>query len=392
MPDVRLAAPLATKWFSDVVNGVGEAMSIRFNNVVYDLKRQGTHVTVLSLGEAFFDIPLMPMDVLPYPHIYHYTHSRGLYELRVRVARFYEETYGVTVDAEREIIITAGSKAAIHFTLMSLLNPGDEVLIHEPTWVSYPEQVKLCYAKPVLMPYDRGIADYEKFITDHTKVIIVNNPNNPRGFAMSASDLRYLTALAKANGLYVLADEAYSDFVRESAFHSFGAFDPDKANVIVCNSFSKNFGISGWRLGYAISNPELINRVLKVNQHLITCPASILQYYMARYFDEIMRITKPQIEAVVEKRRVVAEFLDDIGLRYLPGDATFYFFVSIAPTKLGSEEFAMRLLLEEHVCVVPGIGYGDSCDSFVRVSVGTESIEYVRRGLLKMKELIEATS
>ncbi|MCU1244507.1 MAG: hypothetical protein JWN02_417, partial [Acidobacteria bacterium] len=338
-----------TKGFSTVVAGAAEAMSIRYNNIVYDLKRQGKSVIVLSLGEAFFDIPLMPMDQLPIPELYHYTHSRGLFDLRKRVGEYYRDSYGVPVDPESEILVTAGSKAAIHFSLMSILDPGDEVILHEPTWVSYPEQVKLCYATPVMMPYQSTVEDYERHITGRTKLIIVNNPHNPRGQAMSAAELRYLVDLARANGLYVLADEAYSDFVIDGGFHSLGKFDAGKSNVIVCNSISKNFGISGWRLGYVISNPALINQVLKVNQHVLTCPASILQFYMARYFDEIIRITYPQIAEVVRKREEVRLMMDELGIGYLPGNATFYFFASIAPSKLTSEEFATRLLLEEHV-------------------------------------------
>jgi aminotransferase len=381
-----------TKGFSRVVSDVVEAMSIRYNNLVYDLKRKGTHVTVLSLGEAFFDIPLLPMDDLPYPDIYHYSHSRGIYDLRSRVARYYEETYAVRVNPDDEIIVTAGSKAAIHMSLMSLLNPGDEVILHEPTWVSYPEQVKLCYGKAVLMPYDRTVRDYETFLTDHTKVIVITNPHNPRGAVLSEADLRYLVDLANANGIYILADEAYSDFVSDDGFRSLGRFDDDKSNIIICNSISKNFGISGWRLGYAISNPALINQVLKVNQHLITCPATILELYIAKHFDEIIRITYPQIKDVVRRREQVRLFLDELKLTYLPGTATFYFFVSIAPSKLTSEEFCTRLLMEDHVCVVPGVGYGRSCDAFVRVSMGSESMEAIRAGLLKLRALIDATS
>jgi len=381
-----------TKGVSTVVSEAVEAMSIRYNNIVYDLKRQGATVIVLSLGEAFFDIPLMPMDDLPYPDIYHYTHSRGIFDLRQRIARYYDETYGVPVDPESEIIVTAGSKAAIHFSLMSVLNPGDEVIVQEPAWVSYPEQVKLCYAKPVLMPYDSSTADYERYITERSKLIIVTNPHNPRGQVLPSADLQYLVDLARANGLYVLADEAYSDFLIDGNFRSLGRFDAEKSNVIICNSISKNFGISGWRLGYVITNEPLINQILKVNQHIITCPASILQHYMARHFDEIIKITYPQIVEVVRKRERVREMMDEIGLSYLPGSATFYFFVSIAPSRLMSEEFSTRLLMDDHVCVVPGVGYGKSCDAFVRISVGTETLDNVRTGLTKLKALIDATS
>ena len=289
-------------------------------------------------------------------------------------------------------MVTAGSKAAIYFAMMSVLNPGDEVIIHEPTWVSYPEQVKLCYGKPVMMPYSCTIRDYEKYITDRSKLIVINNPHNPRGRVFGRKELEYLVAMAKANGLYILADEAYSDFLLGDDFHSLGVFDSDKSNIIICNSISKNFGISGWRLGYVIANAELTDQILKVNQHIVTCPPSILQYYMARYFDQIIEITYPQIKLVIQKRKDVAKILDAEGIKYQEGSATFYFFVSIAPSKLSSDAFCERLLNEDHVCVVPGKGYGDSCDSFVRLSVGSESLERISLGIAKLRRLIEKTT
>jgi aspartate aminotransferase/aminotransferase len=375
---------------SRVVADSAQALSIRYNNEVYELVRRGEKVITLSLGEAFFDIPLYPMNDLPFPALYHYSHSRGIPELREKVAEYYGREYGVPVDPESEIIITAGSKAAIHFAMMSVLNPGDEVLIQEPAWVSYPEQVKLCYASPVMLPYDADIRQYERRLTDRTRLIVVNNPHNPRGEVMSTTQLRYLAHLARANGLYILSDEAYSDFA--DGFRSLGTIDNAKTHSIICNSISKNFGISGWRLGYVITNPGLQEQILKVNQHLVTCPATILQYYVARYFDDIIAVTRPQIDAVVERRRDIAHYMDTLGLRRLPGDATFYFFVSIAPSALSSEDFCLRLLHEERVSVVPGIGYGASCDAFIRVSIGAESVENIQLGLRKIRALIDATT
>lgn len=376
---------------SDVVANSVEAMSIKYNNLVYDLKRRGKKVIVLSLGEAFFDIPLMPMDDLPYPAIYHYSHSRGIPELRERIARYYRERYDVNVNPEREILVTAGSKAAIHFAMMAVLNPGDEVLVQEPLWVSYPEQAKLCYGVPVQIPYTATVKDFEKYLTSRTRLLIVNNPNNPRGQVFTRQEMRYLADLAKANDIYLLSDEAYSDFVVDETFHSAGCFDPEKSHTIICNSISKNFGISGWRIGYAISNPAFINQLLKINQHLITCPSTILQYYLAKHFDEILAITDPQIPAVVQKRKEVLSYLKKVGLDALPGGSTFYLFVSTAPSALGSEAFCMKLLEEDHVCVVPGAGYGHSCDAFVRLSVGTESLEDIRTGIDRIKALVERT-
>ena len=377
---------------SRIVAESQQAMSIRFNTMVYELQRRGKKVLIMSLGEAFFDIPLFPMNDLPYPEVNHYSHSRGLPELRKEIQKYFDSEYDFQFDDETEIIITAGSKIAIHMTLMSILNPGDEVVYSEPAWVSYPEEIKLCYGVPVGIPYDKGICDYEAFVTPRTRAIIINNPHNPRGYVHTESDLRNLVSLAKKHDLWLLCDEAYSDFLVDGSFISLGRLDKEKTHAVVFNSMSKNYGISGWRVGYVIANAKLIENILKVNQHLITCPATILEYYLARHFRELLEITKPQIRDVVSKRNRLAEYMDGIGLSYLPGAATFYFFVSIKPSRLGSEEFCTRLLQEELISVVPGIGYGKSCGAFVRVSVGTASIEENMRGLRRIKELIERTS
>jgi aspartate aminotransferase/aminotransferase len=372
---------------------ITQAMSIRYNNMVYDLQARGEDVVVLSLGEAFFDIPLFSFTDLPMPASYHYSHSRGIPDLRSQLANYYRNQYGVPVEPMQEMIITAGSKIAVHMALMAILNPGDEVLYHEPALVSYPEQVKLCHAVPVPVPQEKSVFDFGDYITERTKAIIINNPNNPRGNVLSRDEVQHLHALARKHDVYLLSDEAYSDFLlRPEQFISCGVLDPEKKHTIICNSMSKNYGMSGWRIGYVITNSGLTAEILKINQHLVTCPATILEFYLSRHFEDILRITKPQIAAVVQKRLELTRFMDAIGLTYLPGDATFYLFVSIAPSKLGSEEFCERLLHEAHVCVVPGIGYGASCDSFVRVSVGTESMERTKRGLEAVRRLVDDTS
>lgn len=377
---------------SRVVSDAEQAMSIKFNTLVYELQQQGKDVTVLSLGEAFFDLPLLPMDVLPRPAIFHYSHSRGILELRTRLAEYFAEQYDVRFDPAKEILITVGSKAAVHMALMSVLDPGDEVVIPEPYWVSYPEQVKLCHGVPVSVPMGAGVRDWEGWIGDRTRVVILNTPHNPRGYVYTEDELRWLLDLAKERDLWLFSDEAYSDFLIDDSFVSLGRIDRDKEHAVVFNSISKNYGISGWRLGYVIANERLIDAVLKVQQHLITCPATILEHYVARYFTDILDITKPQIRDVVEKRARVAAFMDEIGLEHLPGSATFYFFVSIAPSRLGSVEFCTRLLTEDLICVVPGVGYGPSCEGWVRVSVGTASLERIQDALRRLKRLVEATS
>ena len=369
------------------------AMSVRFNGMAYEQKARGRDVIVLSLGEAFFDIPLFDFSTLPLPDGYHYNHSRGNPELRRQLAAYYGAHYGVPVDGDSELVITAGSKLAIHMSLMAILDPGDEVLVLEPAWVSYSEQVRLCHGVPVMVPHDEEVFALDGYLTSRTKAVIVNNPNNPSGKIYSREELEHLHALAGRHDLFLLSDEAYSDFVLDDSFISCGALDPQKRHTIVVNSMSKNYGMSGWRIGYVIASRALIADILKINQHLVTCPPTILEYYLVRHFQDVLEITKPQIRAVVEKRRDLARYMvEECGIPVLPGEGAFYLFASIEPSTLDSVAFCTRLLEEHGVCAVPGLGYGESCDRLIRVGVGSEPTERVMEGIRRIRALIDATS
>jgi aminotransferase len=382
-----------TRRASRHVAEIVEAKSIKYNNRVYERTGRGEDTIVLSLGEANFDIPLFPLDDLPMPDVYHYSHSRGIPELRALLAESYQSRYGVTIDPATEIIVTAGSKIALYMAFTAILDPGDDVLIPEPAWVSYTEQVRLCHARPVGLPYDTTVSEYERFITDRTRAIVVNNPNNPTGRLLTRGEWEQLHGLAERYGLYLVSDEGYSDYVLDpGAFISAAAFDPAKVHTIVCNTLSKNYGVSGWRLGYVFTDAELLFQILKVNQHLMTCPATILEWYMVRHLQEVCAITAPQIREVVLRRQQVGRLLDHVGLRYLPGDGAFYLFVSIEESRLRSEEFSTRLLEERGVSVVPGIGYGASCDQFIRVSVGGETLERIRTGVERLAQFVRETA
>lgn len=375
------------------VQDIIEAMSIRYNNRVYEKKAGGDDVVTLSFGEAYFDIPLFRFDDLPMPGLYHYSHSRGIAELRTLLADYYGSRYGVPVDPATELVVTAGSKIALHMAFMAIVSPGDEVLIPEPAWVSYPEQVRLCHGTPVCIPRDTPVEEYARFVTPRTRAVVVNNPNNPTGRLMSADEWRALHRFAEAHDLYIVSDEAYSDYVLEAGdFISAAAYDPAKTHTVVCNTLSKNYGMSGWRIGYVFTNEELLLQILKLNQHLVTCPATILEWYVVRHFHEVLEITAPQIRAVVEKRRAVTAMLEEFGLRCMDGEGTFYLFVSIEESALGSEEFCDRLLDERGVSAVPGIGYGESCDGFIRLSVGSEDMERIRGGLGEIAALVAETA
>jgi aspartate aminotransferase/aminotransferase len=353
---------------------------------------KGIDIIKLSYGEAYFDIPLFPFNDLPFPDLYHYSHSRGITDLRKAVASYFAQEYDFRFNPDTQIIITTGAKSALFIALLSIINPGDEVIIWEPQWVSYSEMIKLCYGVPVSIPYHDEVPDFGKYITPKTKCLIINNPNNPRGKNFSRSELTSLLNLAKAHDFYLLSDESYSDFRPEGeTFTSLGNIDPGLTHSIVCHSMSKNYGISGWRIGYVMADEALIDQIIKVQQHLVTCPPTILELYMIKHFKEIVEICRPQVKNIVARRKRISEYMDKIGLTYLPGTSTFYHFASIEPSRLRSEEFCTRLLNEKHVSTIPGVGYGLSCDKFIRVSIGTETWERMTQGLDRVKQFIQET-
>lgn len=376
--------------FSDIVTGIPEAESIVINQMVYDLTRDGEDITCLSLGEAFFDIPLFDVKALDIAKSYHYSESRGLPALRHKIAEFYGSQYGAPVDGEREILISAGSKPIIFMAMLTTLNDGDEVVIHEPAWLSYQEQARMARAVPRFIPFDCPCDDFGQYLTDRTRMLIINNPNNPAGKLYTREELTTVYEMCRERGIYLMVDEAYSDFVIDKGFVSLAEIAPDKDGAIVINSLSKNMGISGWRIGYAISSPEFIDMLLKVNQHLITCAPTILLQYVAKYFDRLLQITLPQVADVVERRVRVGKMMDRLGVHYLEGGTTFYYFADIGDFPGTSRDFAHWLLLDKQIAVVPGSAYGESTDRFIRLSIGTESEERIWDALHHIKALSSA--
>jgi aspartate/methionine/tyrosine aminotransferase len=374
------------------VNDIPEALSIYINQLVYDLRRKGQNVTVLSLGEAYFDVPWFGFDDLDVKKCNHYSDSRGIPELRGKLSEFYGKEYGAPVDPEREIIVTAGSKFAIFMAMQTILNPGDEVAIQEPAWLSYQEQVRLVDAIPKFIPYDEPLDHFWRTFTPKTKMLILNNPNNPAGRTYTRGEVVGLYEQCRSNGVYLLVDEAYSDFLMDEPFHSLAAIAPEKHGAIVVNSLSKNMGISGWRIGYLIGAGNFVDQCLKVNQHLITCAPTILLHYLARHFDTITSVTLPQARATAHKRARIERALDRFNLQRMAGSGTFYFFISIEDYPGSSLDFALALLLEDGIAVVPGSAYGDSTQRFIRISIGTEPEERISDALEAIRGRISAKS
>ena len=374
--------------FSKSVNSITEAQSIYLNQLVYELKRKGEDVITLSLGEAFFDIPLFDFNSLDLVKSHHYADSSGTPNLK-KISDHYKKTLNVSSNSNSEIIISAGSKAIIYMSIKALINKGDEVILHEPAWLSYADQVKLCGGKVKFIPYTESIESINKYISKKTKLIIINNPNNPAGIIYSRKEMNSIIEIIKKKNIWLLADEAYSDFVLKEKFTSVGRIHKTKKNLIIVNSLSKNMGISGWRIGYAISNKELIKKLLKLNQHIITCAPSILMNYLEKYFDNILNVTRPQIKSLLKKRDKVKKILNKNKLKFLNGTSTFYFLIDIKSFKGTATAFALRLLNKHRIAVVPGSAYGNSTKKFIRLGIGTESLERITQAIVIISKEIK---
>lgn len=375
---------------SDKVKNIPEALSVYINNLVYQLKRKNEEIMVLSLGEAYFDFPFYGFSDADIKEGYHYSDSRGLPELRVKIADYYNHMHNAQVNGATEVLISAGSKPLVFMALQAIINTDDAVIICEPAWLSYPEQIKLVGGEPVYIPYSCAPKDFGKYITSKTRALIINNPNNPAGKVYNRADLVALYQLCRSKGIWIICDEAYSDFVVDDSFVSMLEIVPDLDGIIVLNSLSKNFGISGWRIGYAISNEQMIYHLLKLNQHLITCAPTVLLRYLEKNFERLLEHTLPQAKEVTKKRNALEKYAESIGLHPMGGAATFYIFISVEQYQHTSLDLAMQLLFQHHISVVPGSAYGESTEKFIRISVGTAEEEEMKRAMDIIRKVIDA--
>lgn len=376
-------------FISSKVSKLPPALSVYVNQLVYELKRKGRDIITLSLGEAFFDIPKFEFNPLDWHQGHHYTDSQGIPVLREKIASYYREKYQASIQASN-VLISAGSKIITFMCMQALLDIGEEVLIHEPAWLSYKEQAALLGAEVRFIPFSVKCSDFSQYFNVKTKILILNNPNNPSGFLYSKEQLLALYDACRQHKIYLIIDEAYSDFAPANEFHSMAKLALGLEGVIVVNSLSKNMGISGWRIGYTIAEPAILNVLLKLNQHLITCAPTVLQQYVAEHFDDILSHTLPQVRNLVLKRERIKKNLDKLQLDYLPGSATFYFFVSTGQYLGDVHDLALYLLLEKGVAVVPGSAYGEHTNHFLRVSIGAESDERIESALATLKNALSS--
>jgi aminotransferase len=317
-----------------------------------------------------------------------YTSNLGTPKLRQAIAKYIERRCNISYDPDTEILVSVGVSEALDLALRALLNPGDEVIYHEPSYVSYNPSVSLCYGKPVPVPTsaDQGFRvlaeDIERVITPRSKALLLNFPTNPTGGTIRATDLKPIADLCRRHDLMVLSDEIYSELVYDGDEHtSIASFPAMKERTVLLNGCSKAYAMTGFRVGYACAPGPIIEAMMKIHQYAIMC-ASIMSQEAA-----IEALENCQNEVVVmrndyeRRRNFVVNRLNEIGLPCHAPKGAFYAFPNITPTGLKSKDFSLRLLKSERVAVVPGSAFGNSGEGYVRCCFAT--------GMDRLKEAMD---
>ncbi len=323
-----------------------------------------------------------------------YTANRGLEEFRTEISRYVERKYKVSYSPEREILVTVGGSEAIDAAIRAVINPGDEVIIPQPSYVCYEPITSLAGGVPVIIntkaENDFKITPKELIenITDKTKVLILPYPCNPTGAIMEREDLEAIAEVLRDKNILVISDEIYAELTfGESEHVSIAEIDGMRERTILINGFSKAFSMTGWRLGYACGPAEILAQITKIHQYAIMCAPTTSQYAAIealRSCDDEVAKMKEEYDA---RRRIIVKGFNDLGLTCREPKGAFYAFPSISSTGMTSEEFCERLLMEKKVAVVPGTAFGDSGEGFVRASY-CYSVAHIREALLRIGEFL----
>ena len=304
----------------------------------------------------------------------YYTANAGLIELRREITKYMEETIHVSYDPAKEIVVTVGASEALDAALRALVDPGDEVLIPEPSFVCYKPCTVLAGGIPV--PIETKAEDGFKLtpellknaITEKTKILVLPYPNNPTGGIMTEEDLSLIVPIIKEANLMVISDEIYSELTYTGKHVSIATFDGMKDRTVVINGFSKAFAMTGWRLGFACAHPDVMAAIVKIHQYGIMSAPTFSQYAAI----EALRNGRPDIERMKEeyniRRKFLVDALNDMGMTCFNPYGAFYVFPSIKKFGMTSEDFCQTLLAEQRLAVVPGTAFGDSGEGFVRIS------------------------
>lgn len=302
-----------------------------------------------------------------------YTQNPGLLELREAVSNFVKVKYGQVYRAADEIIVTAGASQAVDITLRTILTPGAEVIIPAPIYPGYEPLIRLAGGVPVYVDTrENGLKLTAEllapYLTDKTRCVILCYPSNPTGQVLSEQEITDLAELLADRDLFVLSDEIYSELVYGVRHHSIATVGKLREKTIVINGLSKSHAMTGWRIGFTMAPAYLTEHMVKVHQYNVTCASSVSQYAALEALTVGIDDALPMREAYVARRDYVYERLLAMGIDLEKPDGAFYLFPSIAKFGLSSQEFAMRLLHEEHVAVVPGDAFTSYGEGYIRIS------------------------
>ena len=363
----------------------------------FDIVSEMEDAISLGVGEPDFDPPWHIRD----EGIYSlekgrtfYTSNAGLKQLREEIAHYLRRRYQVSYDPLHEIMITVGGSEAIDIALRAMVNPGDEVLIPQPSYVSYVPCTMLAGGKPVVIELeekDNFKLTPEKLlakITDKTKILVMPFPNNPTGAIMTKEDLAPIVDIIIEKDLFVISDEIYSELTYGTDHVTIAAFPGMKDRTILINGFSKSYAMTGWRLGYAAAPHRILEQMLKIHQFAIMCAPTLSQYAAISAVRDGDADVERMRMAYNQRRNYLMKAFRDMGLKCFEPFGAFYVFPSIKEFGMTSDEFATKLLQEEKVAVVPGTAFGQCGEGFLRISYAY-SIDDLKIALGRMQNFID---
>lgn len=397
-PDIRSKRSGMNDYLAAAARSIPPSGIRRFFDLVSASK--DSSIISLGVGEPDFVTPWRYRDAAVYSlekGKTQYTSNAGMPELREAIAHYLNDRFQLTYDPANEMLVTVGGSEAIDLALRALVEPGDEVLVPEPTYLPYSPISTLSGGVPV------GIETFAKdqfkltadnlraAITPRSKVLILCYPSNPTGAIMTYEDLLPIAKVVEDNDLIVISDEIYAELTYESRHVSFASLPGMRDRTIVVSGFSKAFAMTGWRMGYACGHPEIIAAMLKIHQYTVMCAPIMGQVAALEAMTNGMEDMYRMIESYNQRRRLVVQGFRDIGLPCHEPQGAFYAFPCIESTGLTSEEFASRLLLEAKVAAVPGYVFGRGGEGFIRCSYATsvtqlmEALERIGNFLNKLR-------
>ena len=362
----------------------------------FDIVAEMKDAISLGVGEPDFDTPWHIREEGIYAFERgktFYTSNSGLKDLRIEISNYIQRTQKISYNPDNEILVTVGGSEAIDIGLRAILNPGDEVIIPQPSYVSYAPCTVLAGGKPVIIELK---AENEfrltpeqllNAITDRTKVLILPYPNNPTGAVMGKEDLEGIAKIAVEKDILVMSDEIYSALTYNGEHVSIASLPGMKERTILINGFSKAYAMTGWRLGYACGPEEIIKQMTKIHQFAIMCAPTISQYAAIEALKNGDESVEEMRKSYNQRRRFLIHRFKEIGLECFEPFGAFYVFPCIKEFGMTSEEFATRLLQEEKVALVPGTAFGDCGEGFVRISYAY-SIENLKIALERIEKFI----